>query len=149
MIGKIFGFIGNWLGYIILGLIGIALFKFFVLPPENPDSIELLWELKVNRQWENYGGEKFSELPPFIYPQKNIKCFDDLNQLGSKRMVISSYNEYLITESLKARVLLLGGRGEGQRLESINSMFCEDKHDAYFLNNFDSFQKFKKRKLLN
>ncbi len=48
------------------------------------------------------------------------------------------YNSYLITESLKARATLIGGlyfgSGEEFRVNSVDSMDCESRHDLYFKN---------------
>ncbi|MDA7690873.1 hypothetical protein N8782_00605 [Methylophilaceae bacterium] len=163
MIGKIFGFIGKWLGYIILGLIGIALFKFFVLPPENPDSLEYSWERKLQRYWKGLDKE-YSENPPFYSPQESILCcivrveglghttineFGYCPELGTRDSMIQSYNEFLITEALKGRALLIGGRGEDQRLESITSMSCTDKYDSYFNNFVEPFDHKKIEKLID
>ena len=163
MIGKIFGFIGKWLGYIILGLIGIALFKFFVLPPENPDSLEYLWERKLQRYWKGLDKE-YSENPPFIIPQESIKCCSiELTKLepmdyeyigycpeiGTRDSKIQSYNEFLITEALKGRALLIGLRGEDQRLESIASMSYKDKYDSYFNNYVEPFDHKRIEKLID
>mgnify|MGYP000846258824 CR=1 FL=1 len=166
MIGKIFGFIGKWLGYIILGLIGIALFKFFVLPPENPDSLEYLWERKLQRYWDRNINhqKKLSERPPFLLPQESIKCCSmevtSINpittenrgfcpEVATKEFYFQKYNEFLITEALKGRALLIGGRGEDSRLETINSMSCKDKYDSYFTNYYESFNLEKIEKLLD
>ena len=136
MIGKKFGFIGKWLGYIIAGLIGIALFKFFVLPPENPDSLQYKWAMKAKNEWRLYGGQEFSEAPPFFSPQESIKCLDvsskEFESKNKEERITEMYNEYLITQSLKGMALVLGGRGEESRVNSVDSMICEDKHSLYY-----------------
>ena len=140
MLGKIFGFIGKWLGYLILGLIAIAIIKFFVTASDNPDSLEVSWGKKVDRYWYRLGGLKYSEKPPFYAPQENIRCVNVLSKerdaLSSEQITINGFNDYLISESLKARALLIGGifGGEEHRVKSVDSMDCESRHDLYFKN---------------
>ena len=142
-----------WIGYLILGFIGLVFVKQCVLPPDNPDSLEYLWGKKVTREWQRYSEGKFSEQPPFILPQKNIKCLDvfggEMESASQEQLITHMYNNYLITEALKGRVLLIGLRGEAQRLESINSMSCEDKHSLYFNNYVEPLDHEKIEKLIN
>ena len=142
MIGKIFGFIGKWFGYLILILIGIAFLKNCVFAPENHDTLEYRWGIKLERHWNLLGGNKYSEKPPFYSPQENIKCVDILSEehkaLSLEQIVVNGFNNYLITESLKARATLIGGlyfgSGEEFRVNSVDSMDCESRHDLYFKN---------------
>ena len=69
-------------------------------------------------------------------------------EIGTRDSMIQSYNEFLITEALKGRALLIGLRGEDQRLESIASMSCKDKYDSYFNNYVEPFDHKKIDKLL-
>jgi hypothetical protein len=166
MIAKIFGFIGKWFGYLILILIGIAFLKNCVLAPENPDSLEYRWDWKLQRYWDrsiNHQKE-LSERPPFLLPQESIKCcsmevtsinpmtFENRGfcpEVPTKEFYLQKYNEFLITEALKGRALLIGGRGEDSRLETINSMSCKDKYDSYFTNYYESFNSERIEKLLD
>ena len=142
MLGKIFGFIGKWLGYLILILIGIAFLKNCVFAPENHDTLEYRWGVKLDRKWNLLGGNKYSEKPPFYSPQENIKCLSildkDWESTNNEQRIAEIYNSYLITESLKARATLIGGlyfgSGEEFRVNSVDSMTCESRHDLYFKN---------------
>ena len=136
MLGKVFGFIGKWLGYLILILIGIAFLKNCVFAPENPDSLQYKWAFKAKNEWLRLGGQEFSEAPPFFSPQESIKCLSafrkEYDSQSKEQMIIRVYNEYLLTQSLKGRALVLGGRGEESRVNSVNSMICADKHSLYY-----------------
>ena len=136
MLGKVFGFIGKWLGYLILILIGIAFLKNCVFAPENPDSLQYKWAFKAKNEWLRLGGQEFSEAPPFFSPQESIKCLDvsskEFESKNKEERITEMYNEYLITQSLKGRALVLGGRGEESRVNSVDSMICEDKHSLYY-----------------
>ena len=136
MLGKVFGFIGKLLGYLILILIGIAFLKNCVFAPENPDSLQYKWAFKAKNEWRLLGGQEFSEAPPFFSPQESIKCLEVLSKEydspSKEQMIISVYNEYLLTQSLKGRALVLGGRGEESRVNSVDSMICADKYSLYY-----------------